>query len=205
MNSNPFAILRTPSPSTASHSSSDSGRFNTLKQKKMSHKIRRDSHKQSGNLWAPAKGWLTHYRCSACREVMTRKIAAKCPQKIHACEHIVCAKCIVKSFLIELNPICPVKHCGKCVNPRVKTDKPSTSLPLFFTASTTYETDVEEVEDDLAAEYHLPRGLLEEEEPYTVFDQVHYCGDRTCEWDCGELWCGCIDVCRGRCGFKEDW
>jgi len=23
------------------------------------------------------------------------------------------------------------------------------------------------------------------------------------EEDCGELWCGCIDICRGCCGLKE--
>ena len=26
--------------------------------------------------------------------------------------------------------------------------------------------------------------------------RVHYCGDPTCEWNCGILVCGCIDVCR---------
>lgn len=29
---------------------------------------------------------------------------------------------------------------------------------------------------------------------------IHYCGDRDCNGDCGLLACGCIDVCRGRCG-----
>lgn len=36
--------------------------------------------------------------------------------------------------------------------------------------------------------------------------KLHYCNDPHCEWDCGTLWCGCIDVCRGRCGFKgNEW
>jgi hypothetical protein len=26
-----------------------------------------------------------------------------------------------------------------------------------------------------------------------------------CGGDCGTLWCGCIDVCRGRCGLKDSW
>ncbi len=30
------------------------------------------------------------------------------------------------------------------------------------------------------------------------------CGDRRCLHDCGLLWCGCIDVCRGRCGADYD-
>lgn len=29
---------------------------------------------------------------------------------------------------------------------------------------------------------------------------LHYCCDYFCSGDCGELSCGCIDVCRGRCG-----
>jgi hypothetical protein len=29
------------------------------------------------------------------------------------------------------------------------------------------------------------------------------CGISTCEGDCGTLDCGCIDVCRGRCGLRE--
>lgn len=33
---------------------------------------------------------------------------------------------------------------------------------------------------------------------------THHCGDRSCHWDCGVLWCGCIDICRGRCGLKDD-
>lgn len=24
-----------------------------------------------------------------------------------------------------------------------------------------------------------------------------------CPGDCGTLWCGCIDVCRGRCGYRD--
>ena len=29
---------------------------------------------------------------------------------------------------------------------------------------------------------------------------LHYCGEFYCTGDCGVLSCGCIDVCRGRCG-----
>jgi hypothetical protein len=36
-----------------------------------------------------------------------------------------------------------------------------------------------------------------------VEEPVHHCGENTCEEDCGELWCGCIDICRGSCGLKE--
>jgi hypothetical protein len=29
------------------------------------------------------------------------------------------------------------------------------------------------------------------------------CQDLNCIWDCGTLNCGCIDVCRNRCGTHE--
>jgi len=32
---------------------------------------------------------------------------------------------------------------------------------------------------------------------------VHYCGNEDCEGDCGVLVCGCIDMCRGRCGIRN--
>lgn len=31
-----------------------------------------------------------------------------------------------------------------------------------------------------------------------------YCEDRSCDHTCGTLWCGCIDTCRGRCGFTDN-
>jgi hypothetical protein len=30
-----------------------------------------------------------------------------------------------------------------------------------------------------------------------------YCSEDCHDFDTNELWCGCIDVCRGRCGFKQ--
>ena len=38
--------------------------------------------------------------------------------------------------------------------------------------------------------------------PYSTPYKTHYCGDITCDWDCGVLDCGCIDQCRGRCGLS---
>ena len=34
-------------------------------------------------------------------------------------------------------------------------------------------------------------------------DFVHYCDDIWCQGGCGTLDCGCIDVCRGRCGMRD--
>ncbi len=30
------------------------------------------------------------------------------------------------------------------------------------------------------------------------------CDDWLCSGTCGELWCGCVDVCRGRCGIRDN-
>lgn len=32
------------------------------------------------------------------------------------------------------------------------------------------------------------------------YGSYHQCGDPDCDYDCGMLSCGCIDMCRGRCG-----
>jgi hypothetical protein len=35
-----------------------------------------------------------------------------------------------------------------------------------------------------------------------LMSRAHYCGDPSCAGDCGQLSCGCIDMCRGRCGWR---
>jgi hypothetical protein len=39
---------------------------------------------------------------------------------------------------------------------------------------------------------------------WKVEDPSCYCGHYDCKHDCGVLVCGCIDMCRGRCGMR-DW
>jgi len=34
-------------------------------------------------------------------------------------------------------------------------------------------------------------------------ENIHYCENDECEGDCGVLVCGCIDMCRGRCGTRN--
>lgn len=34
------------------------------------------------------------------------------------------------------------------------------------------------------------------------YDAIHYCDDIWCDGHCGSLYCGCVDTCRGRCGFN---
>jgi hypothetical protein len=133
------------------------------------------------DLWNPPKGWLKFYRCQACKEVMSKKIPTKTPQRIESCGHITCASCIAKSYLVDLNPQCPVEGCDKCVDPHQK----EAVAPLLILTS------------EMAAE---PVELVEEKEN----KHIHHCGDADCEYDCGVLWCGCIDQCRGRCGYNRE-
>lgn len=44
----------------------------------------------------------------------------------------------------------------------------------------------------------------DEYNPYEDEECRCHCGDEMCGGDCGTLHCGCIDVCRGRCG-REDY
>ncbi len=157
---------RTPSPT------SSEGSYKPFKMRNKASK--RD-------LWNPPKGWLRFYRCQACKEVMSKKIPTKYPQCIESCGHVTCANCIAKSYLVDLNPHCPVKDCGKCVDPRQK----GAVAPLLI------------LTDELSAE---PVEMPEPSEPV----KLHYCGDADCIWDCGVLWCGCIDQCRGRCGHNKE-
>ena len=68
-------------------------------------------------LWSPVKEWIPFYRCQSCREVMSKKKVTKIPQNIHNCSHIVCAECIIKTYVVKLSDICPVEGCNKCINP----------------------------------------------------------------------------------------
>jgi hypothetical protein len=50
------------------------------------------------------------------------------------------------------------------------------------------QSDDEDAEDE--TETDQPADEPEKEQP------IHYCNDRLCNWDCGVLRCGCIDICR---------
>ncbi len=154
---------------------------------------------KKGELWEPPKGWLQSYRCAACHVIMTRKEASKCPQRINACGHITCAKCIVTSYLVELNQLCPVEECNKCVNPKQK--KPTAPLEILTAASTpTPTTPPPESTTEVECCNWCGKNTLCD--CNTEITKAHYCGDWLCPGDCGTLDCGCIDQCRGRCGFR---
>lgn len=130
------------------------------------------------NLWFPPKGWLTSYRCQCCNEIMTKKNPTKTPQCITTCGHIMCAKCIVNSYFIELSILCPVKDCGKYVDPK---DEPLDTTENSVASIETFDTN---------NEYDT---YLEDESKW------HYCADWLCPGNCGTLVCGCIDICKGNC------
>lgn len=174
---------------------------------------------KNDELWHPPKGWIASYRCGACRQIMTRKEAFKCPQRINTCGHITCAKCIVSSYLVELNPLCPVEGCGKCVNPKQK----ERVLPVDILTGTNQNdtTPTESVLTESAPTETVTPSVTEmnsgcgfcgkesgcdcnEEICLPSSKNICYCYDEDCGWDCGVLWCGCIDVCRGRCGLNND-
>jgi hypothetical protein len=69
----------------------------------------------------------------------------------------------------------------------------------------------EEYADNTANDYEYDRVQVEKYEDCDYTEkQVKYeeeykcpCYVEGCSGDCGTLWCGCIDVCRGRCGFRD--
>jgi hypothetical protein len=57
------------------------------------------------------------------------------------------------------------------------------------------------VEEEGGAFTELEREAAETQRGELV-SRAHYCGNPECEGDCGQLSCGCIDMCRGRCGWR---
>lgn len=167
--------------------------------------------KNSGELWVQQRGWIPFYRCQACHEVMSKKEDSRCPQRINSCGHITCAKCIVTSYLVDLNPLCPVKDCGKCVDPNQKEKVAPLNILTEDCLSTPSSSPITVQTENMEPMATIPENKEAEfnDEEIDAFairgydPNVCYCGDKECAWDCGELWCGCIDVCRNRCGLNE--
>lgn len=179
---------------------SAAGRFEPIKSKK--HHTKPPKYRsKNGELWMPPKGWLPFYRCQACHEVMSKKDATKCPQQITSCGHITCAKCIVTSYLVELNPHCPVKGCGKCVDPKQKQPTPPLEI---LTAPSTAPPSPPSTPPPAEVECCVWCGKNTLCDCNEEIRTAHHCGDWMCPGDCGVLWCGCIDQCRGRCGISND-
>jgi hypothetical protein len=194
---------------------------NTNKKHNKNRKYRNHSKKinPDGELWGPIKGWLPFYRCQVCHTIMSKKEPSKSPQKIYVCGHVTCARCIVNSYLVDLNPTCPVNKCGKHVNPHDIFSAPRLAIlsgePVSEPLSEPVSEPLSEPPNEPTTEFITdidPEPTTESEDtidnnnnnvPENKQTNIHHCGDEYCEWDCGELWCGCIDVCRGRCGFRD--
>jgi hypothetical protein len=130
------AVPKKPAPATLVTTPTKIGTKKSVPKKSVPKKsVPKKISKKTGPIreqfWRPVTWQIPFYRCQACKEVMSRKDPSKTPQMIYSCKHITCAKCIVSSFFVELNPLCPVKDCDVCVNPRCSTSTPSIDiLPL---------------------------------------------------------------------------
>lgn len=189
-------------------------RFNNItnnNNKTQSKQINKNREPLDDGFWGPISSYLPSYRCKCCNKVMSRKEPSKFPQKIYSCGHIVCANCIVKSYYIDLQQLCPVYNCNKCVNP-LSDAKPVEKLNILSGIEEKLDDDYINV-NNIHNEYENNSHCLpyESEDDYEKEfknrnnKNIHHCGDPECEWDCGELWCGCIDICRGSCGFGDGY
>jgi hypothetical protein len=156
----------------------------------------------NGELWSSPTGWLPSYHCQVCNQIMSKKDETKTPQRINNCGHITCANCIVKSYLVDLNHLCPVTGCGKYVNPKEKN--------AISSISTILETEYSTLNEDTYYDNYYDYNETDYKDALLYIDMhiyenvnIHYCGDWICPGDCGTLFCGCIDICRGRCGINE--
>ena len=102
--------------------------------------------KNRGKLWGPVRGWINTYRCQTCWNIMSRKDDTKAPQEIYSCGHVVCANCIAKSYFVDLNHMCPVSGCSKCVNPKITKKVSSVAFSI--------ESDTQSIDSDESCYTH---------------------------------------------------
>ncbi len=77
-----------------------------------------------------------------------------------------------------------IRYCYLCEEPH----------RTFYRCCPSCMEYVREVED-ANVEWRYKKGPRPEE-------ILHYCNDYFCSGECGELDCGCVDICRGRCGLR---
>jgi len=110
------------------------------------------------------------------------------------------------------------KPCGKCGTSSLFLSDFRKDMRPLCPSCVVEEIDenlAEEEEEEERDDYH-DEGPCEECDGYyecicaemkeeaRLANHRRICGDSRCEGDCGVLDCGCIDVCRGRCG-NGDW
>ena len=181
---------KTSTASTASATSTASAASTTCNARKKKHRVKPHKNINKGELWGEPTGWTKSYHCEVCFVLLSKKDAARNPQVIYACNHLVCGKCIVKSYLVDLNPICPVPNCGIVINPKDEipiSQSPGSDIRVENICKYCSDCCEDCICDLLKTDYRT--------EP---IGEEHYCGDWICPGDCGVLICGCIDICRGR-------
>lgn len=133
-------------------------------------------------LWSDLTEYKPLEKCEICKTTIRKSVF---PQILDSCGHIFCAKCIHTHYIIHNKKTCSV--CNQFINIE--------DHPAFCRICES-----------------APCNCREEE-------SCNYCGDlycdercrhdddneSTCYDDSGELSCGCIDVCRGRCGRDTYW
>lgn len=77
-------------------------------------------------------------------------------------------------------------------------------MPGFYSVPSLFE-QLERLDTFVAKEgealTELEREAVETQRA-ELLGRAHFCGMIECEGDCGTLSCGCIDMCRGRCGWR---
>jgi len=124
--------------------------------------------------WYPLQEWVSHYRCELCKG----SLKGKSPQRVFCCLSLYCAECINTHYNVKRELKCPC--CKEFLSPK---DEPECCT------------------DGNCREYREPDDY---EESFCPSCREVYCmcgADEEDDYeDDGTLGCGCIDVCRGRCG-----
>jgi hypothetical protein len=120
---------------------------------------------------------------------------------------------IVATFAEYLNNI--GRYNYQTLNDISWEDRANEFIPILDDKNQNIEDTQKKLFDIVMAEF--PKNFLTYNQSNELLDQVGmacqnfikrndfkcYCGDSDCEADCGVLDCGCIDMCRNRCGLNR--
>ena len=100
-------------------------------------------------------------------------------------------------------------NCKMCGNLSDKTDPIHDICPDCHINHNIHNNRRHSIESASSESYHDRDyyGREDDEDEYNPYEDEEcrcHCGDEMCGGDCGTLHCGCIDVCRGRCG-RDDY
>lgn len=154
----------------------------------------------------PVENWRSRYRCEACHQVLSRKVMGKQPSVVEKCGHVLCLNCAKSGFHADIIT-CPMETCKpqKIQIQKIQITKKADELKeekstVENTIKPEYTCEPKELAVELEEDYNCPLCDNEFLECTCVDSYIrepaqpmHYCFS---EGDCGELPCGCIDVCR---------